>query len=422
MTGRFVPSMLTVLALVWFASLASEAQQLRSPEFGAWRATMKQSPLPYKGCFKASYPATEWQEVTCTTAPNRPYLPAEGGRSKPNTVGNGTDYTGVVTSGLLSQAEGAFPIVSNVTSANTYSLQLNANFFTTSVCTPGCSGWQQFVYSESPSQLFMQYWLINYGTSCPSGWTLYGTSDCYKNSSATNIASQPITNLPYITLTGKALGGTDTALMDTPNGDISAVGQDSVLNLEQGWNSAEFNVFGNCCGNEVDLNLGASLIVQINLTNGTTNTPTYYTEGFTGETNNLTLTGNACPYGGTNPMIQFLESSARVSDESCGASGIQSVMFYPTQATFIGKPSEGLVYQTVTLTNATSSTLTITNVTISGPFQWKGCPGTLPPDSSCISGVGFNFDGHAANQHYTGSLTMTTSDGTESIGLSAYVK
>jgi hypothetical protein len=38
-------------------------------------------------------------------------------------------------------------------------------------------------------------------------------------------------------LTGGASGTTDTALLDTPNGDISAVGQDSVLHLGQGWNS-----------------------------------------------------------------------------------------------------------------------------------------------------------------------------------------
>jgi hypothetical protein len=323
MIQKVVPLLLAVLAIVWLANLSSQAQQLpspKAPEFEAWRTTIKQTPLPDKGCFKASYPSTEWQQVTCTIAPNRPYLPARG--PKPPTVGNGTDFTGVV-SGLLSQAEGSFPFSSGISISHSYSLQLNSNFFKTPACT-SCSGWQQFIYSSSsPSAIYMQYWLLGYGTSCPSGWT-ESSGSCYKNSSATDISGQPSTNLPYIYLTGKASGGTDTVLMDSPSGDISAVGADSVLDLEQGWNSAEFNVFGNGNGSEVSFSSDAALVVQISLVNGTTNVPSYSTGGFTGETNNLTLIGTApCRYGGTTPMIQFMESDAGGS-ASCGSTGIET--------------------------------------------------------------------------------------------------
>jgi hypothetical protein len=323
MCQKFVPFLLTVLALVWFASLTSQAQQLpspKSPEFEAWRTSMKQTPLPYRGCFKASYPTTEWQEVACTTAPDYPLQPARGARSK--TVGNGHDFTGVV-SGLLSQAEGSFPTVTGLASSNAYSVQLNTNLFYTPAfkCgTTDCVGWQQFVF-ESSGSVYMQYWLLGYGTSCPSGWTEYQGS-CYKNSSATSTNSLPISNLGYTSLTGKASGGTDTALWYDLGG-ISAVGLDSVLDLEQNWNQAEFNVVGNGNGDAVNFSANEALVVQLSLTNGTTNKPAYTSGGTTGETNNLNLIGTApCLYGGTTPMIQFMESNASSATASCGASAI----------------------------------------------------------------------------------------------------
>jgi hypothetical protein len=344
MLRRFIPSLLTILALVWFANLVCQAQRLPSPkseERQAWHASMMQTPLPGKGCFKASYPATEWQEVACTTAPNRPLAPARGAKS--NTVGKGYDYVGVIVSGLVSQAEGSFVNSSNLVSSNAYSLQLNTNFFTTSACSGAadpsfCYGWQQFVF-QSSGLVYMEYWLVNWGKTCPSGWTektVSGETDCYENSSATGTSSQPITNLPYMTLTGKAAGATDTALIDTPSGDISAVGQDSVLNLEQGWSQAEFNVFGNGNGAAVNLNSNAALVVQVSLANGTTNTPSYTTLDHTAETNNLTLIGTApCRYGGTTPMIQFMESNDSSATASCGASGIETNIVQPPSYSII---------------------------------------------------------------------------------------
>src|SRR6185436_20645262 len=106
----------------------------------------------------------------------------------------------------ISTAIGSFPTVTNVTSEsgpvgntgpslpNTYTLQLNTNFFSSTVCAgspnPGCRGWEQFVYENRDTfgRAFIQYWLIEYSKPCPAGqgWTLTavagfpGTS-CYKN-------------------------------------------------------------------------------------------------------------------------------------------------------------------------------------------------------------------------------------------------
>src|SRR3954452_15611186 len=113
-------------------------------------------------CFTLVYPNTEWRETGCTTPPNRPYPPGT-----PQVVGSGTDFSAVVTSGLISTSEGSFDSM-NVTSenvngnANTYSLQLNSSFFSGSpACSGGsgsCLAWEQFVYSTNCACAFIQYW------------------------------------------------------------------------------------------------------------------------------------------------------------------------------------------------------------------------------------------------------------------------
>jgi len=138
--------------------------------------------VPETGCFKAHFPRVAWREVACVAPPDHPYVPRHGHR--PFTVGGSNDFAARVT-GVMSAAEGSFDSVTGVTSetgqvggtggqvANTYSLQLNTDFFKTSVCllspNPGCRGWQQFLYSSSSQGIFIQYWLIQYNTTCPAG-------------------------------------------------------------------------------------------------------------------------------------------------------------------------------------------------------------------------------------------------------------
>ena len=74
---------------------------------------MVRRPLPKKGCFKASYPSTDWQETTCTKAPEKPYLPAKG--TPPEKVGNGHDFSAHVT-GIITTAEGSFTSATGLTS------------------------------------------------------------------------------------------------------------------------------------------------------------------------------------------------------------------------------------------------------------------------------------------------------------------
>jgi hypothetical protein len=147
-----------------------------------WRKAVLKVALPKKqGCFSAAYPNKTWHEAACVKAPNRPQPPQRG--AKPYTVGNGTDWSVQVTSGHIASATGSFVSVTGLTSetgnggaADNYTLQLNSDFFPSSACAaspnPGCRGWEQFVYSNSGFG-FIQYWLIQYNTTCPAGWNSY---------------------------------------------------------------------------------------------------------------------------------------------------------------------------------------------------------------------------------------------------------
>jgi hypothetical protein len=120
-----------------------------------------------------------------------------------------------------------------------------------------------------------------------------------------------IVDLGGLILMGTADDGTDTvALFGAPSGTAFATAQDSVLNLQDYWTAAEFNVFGPCCGSEADFNSGSAIVIQTNVDvdDGSTNAPSCASTGFTGETNNLTLVSPCISYSGSSPGIEFMES------------------------------------------------------------------------------------------------------------------
>ena len=308
---------MAILAGLAGAPCAASAADAPSPEAqAAWGAAIARVPVPREGCFKASYPSTEWRPVACKAAPARPYVPRNGHHGY--TVGDGNDYSAVVQ-GLVSSGTGSFPSVTGVKSekgyggqANTYSIQLNSQFFTTPVCngaaTPSsCLGWQQFVYSNS-GVAFMQYWLINYGSRCPSGGWMAYSGDCYRNSNAVSVPTQPIAQLAHLKLTGTAVsGGTDTFVMTTASEAYSTTGNDSVVDLASAWDAAEFNIVGDGGGSSAKFNKGSKITVLIALKDGSSAAPTCKSDdGTTGETNNLTL--GSCTASGGSPSVQFTES------------------------------------------------------------------------------------------------------------------
>jgi len=316
-----------------------------TPTREVWRAAMLRTPLTKQGCFTASYPAVEWKETACTPAPDRGQIPVPPPkryvRKQGNTeqVGNGNDISAEV-SGHIASAIGSFPKITDVTSitssntgsiADSFSLQLNSNYYRTAMCnssplhSSSCSGWTQFllVNSINGGNVYMEDWLIGYGRPCPATWKNAPTGfsdDCYFDTRSTPINGQTAANLEGMSLKGTAtLNGMDTAVIIAANGDpLGAMSYpDSLLNLSQGWKIAEFNIFGYGNGVEATINGGASIIVAVQVDDGTTDEPTAVNEGFTGETNNLTLVFPACRYGGLTSSIIFKESDRVPSSFIC---------------------------------------------------------------------------------------------------------
>jgi hypothetical protein len=232
-------------------------------------------------------------------------------------VGNGVDYAAQSAGGAFASAEGSFSSVTGVTNAtaSTFSLQLNTEPFTSAAVCAGsanpaqCQGWQQYVYSNA-GYAFIQYWLLNYGspgTACPAGWNTYAPH-CWKNSvNSVGVPVQQITNLASLRLTGQA-GATDTVIMWV--GNVAYTSSDpSVLNLAAGWQDAEFNIFGDCCGSQVAFNAGSTVVVKTSVDNGTLLAPSCVMQGYTGETNSLTLVAAPVLLPAPEPAISFTETN-----------------------------------------------------------------------------------------------------------------
>ena len=298
-----------------------------------WRAFMTQNAASAAGCFHASYPSYEWEKVDCKIPHPRFHpvhrKPANGAE----VTGSGNDYVAQVA-GLITQAVGAFPQTTGVLleagvgvpayggggilGLGEFSLQINSNADgTTAACAghSGCTVWQQFVYAtdyntQGEAAVFMQYWLLNWGSSaCPSGWGSDGDGDCYTNSAYVAAPDVPITSLGSLKLSGSVVaGGNDTVVFNNGTNAYSISGSDSELNISTVWNQVEFNVVGNGGGSRADFNPLSSVTVNVALTDGSSSAPTCVADaGTTGETNNLDL-GSCSASGGSTPSIQFTES------------------------------------------------------------------------------------------------------------------
>jgi hypothetical protein len=313
--------------------LSPEESSLRED----WRKSMLQIPLPNKGCFQSSYPSKEWQEAPCAPAPSYPQRPHHG--SLPDVVGNGNNVVAVAPSGFISTTTGSFDSVSGVTSesglinntgspvANAYTLQLNTNFFPSKSCTgtlnpAACRGWEQFIFENrgsAVSQVYIQYWLLYYDTTCPAGWTTSKSNtstDCYKNSVSIRVPTQPITNLGKLSLTGTVSASGDRVSFSTGSYIYSVVG-DNAVNAAAGWEMAEFNVFGDGSDSRANFNSGSKIVPKTRITDGSTARPVCVTQGFTGETNNLGFGPTAPTASQPGPALLFTESSAGASLANC---------------------------------------------------------------------------------------------------------
>ncbi len=318
----------------------SGAGAVTSASRGEWQHAVAALPAPVGHCFTAAYPVVAWHATPCTAAPTVPFAPATGRlpstatRPTRPTVGNGNDYSAVVP-GLISEATGAFTHVSpGITEKgrdgagraqpNIFSLQLNSEFFTTPACSRSsdpsvCQGWQQFIYDSAANIVFMQYWLIDYGAGCPAAWNSFEGS-CYTNSNATTVAGGPVTapGLATTELSGTVIpGGTDAVELSDGTQASIVENTDGVLTLSRSWNTSEFGVFGDGGGSEARFGGRASLEETTTLVASSDAAPACVSEGFTGETDNLKLTGTPALGTVLAPTIGSAETDGRVRPASC---------------------------------------------------------------------------------------------------------
>ena len=324
------------------AASASAATQPAPRTKAQWQAGIAHVRQPGTGCYRASYPVLHWRAAKCVTAPRIPLVPRPLRRparhAGPTLVGNGTDYSAQV-SGTISQATGTFQDVSSgITEQgyvdgtgsltdNAFSLQLNSQFFAGSSACSGaskpssCQAWQQFVYTyegSTDSYLFMQYWLINYGTTCPSGWNSYG-SDCYANSNAAQVSAVTASQLATVQLSGSAAsGGNDGVSLAVGSGQATSVTNlDSTVGLAAHWNTTEWGVYGDGGGSEAVFGSGATLQAQTALTATSSAAPSCIAEGFTGETNNLNLTSTPALGSESSPTMASRQTDGTTGTASC---------------------------------------------------------------------------------------------------------
>jgi hypothetical protein len=348
---------------------STQAPEQTSPDEAArrkaWSREMSRHPLPKTGCFNAAYPKIEWIEVPCGAPSPYHNQPRRRG-GNPDLVGGKLGDFSAVSSGLISSAVGSFSSVNGASSVtgvvggistaqlNVFMFQINTQFFSNPpACNnvAGCRGWQQFLFSQTqcappgPGQqsvvsgstacVQIEYWLLGFGPTCPAAqplpglnWKPDGAGNCWFNGPSTYVPPQTVANLAGLTFTATATaGGQDQVVLSTTSGNISAASQDSVLFLNQFWNTAEFNVFGDCCSSATNFSDPTTLVVRTSITDGTSNAPTCGTSSFTAEQNNLTLapigTPLCCPYGGASPAIEFMETRDAGQRAICGPTGLE---------------------------------------------------------------------------------------------------
>jgi hypothetical protein len=338
---------------------------------------------PEPGCFVGNSSSAAWQPVACGHAPLRPL-----------TVGNGNDWVAQSPSGtLIGRATGWFGSTSGLLSENdsqlgagSYSLQINTQVFTcSSTYTGGKSAqcWEQFVFQNDQgggaTWLSIWYFLIGYGPSCPTtgipggtGWYSYYNS-CYAYVSSSSPPLEPVSNLIHLSLIADSSTAYDQVTLNDsstiPTGIWSVTATDSVFNLSQYWQDAEFNVFGLGSGSQANFNSGTSITVNILLTTatGTIQPSCLWNSGTTGETNDLFL--GSCY---VNPIywVSFTETLPGVSlSSSSGVAG--------TSVTIVGTGFIASRSLTVTYDGSTASMPTTCTTDASGNIN-PGCTFTVP--------------------------------------------
>jgi len=195
------------------------------------------------------------------------------------------------------------------------------------------TGWQQFIYDNTPSggYVWIEYWLFGYytahGNTCPpasenppgnpsgDNWFTDDNGNCVYNTASQSTPYEPPTSLSSLSLGAFANltgSGYDEVKLFVNGGDGYEWSEPaSVLNLYKQWQLAEFNVFGYIDGSQAQFNPGTSITVANSLTDHSNSAiaPSCDKVSETGETNNLNLGSSGSCLSINNRQIAFTESN-----------------------------------------------------------------------------------------------------------------
>jgi hypothetical protein len=91
------------------------------------------------------------------------------------------------------------------------------------------------------------------------------------NSSAVDVPLQSVTDLGALILDGTASTSSEDYAELSNGSSLYLVSGDDVLGARNGWQSAEFNIYGNGDLSEAEFNSGSALTVEIQLANAAGN-------------------------------------------------------------------------------------------------------------------------------------------------------
>jgi len=428
--ATFVHALLLAL-LSLGAALLPATGSAQSSDIQTWQTLIKQTQPPQQGCFQASYPDMQWQQVFCAQPqgaipPWRPPVWNDNAQATPPTPVGNYGYSASAVGGPIWAAEGSFLNVSGVTSMmdsaygqNTYSLQINTDYLkipaSSSICgnANGCTGWVQFVYQNyaksNVGYLAIWYW-VSGANSCQASWTSFG-GWCYYDAGITiPVGAQPLSSFnSNINLSGRSVNGVDAIAVTIGGQAYAASFSSSIKELSQLWQIAQFNVFG--LGNyaSINFNNGSSWTINTKIDNGTTNAPNCSESVGTGESNNLYYNSPCCRYAGGKPSIAFAEGTDNNANKyTCAALGSNTITPVVTPA------GSGTIAPSVALQvpNGAVSTFTVTPSANNKIDSVTGCGGSLngnvfttaPASGNCTVTASFSGGG--------GGYTISTSAGT----------
>jgi len=327
------------------------------------------------------------------------------------------DIAAYAPGAIVGSAIGSFPSTTGLTSesggpggncvgANCFSLQLNSQTYPpvstayTDFSTNYKASWVQYVYYDngaSTGQLWIWYVLIGYSAdnagSCPTtlldgyAWQSVGGT-CYGHTTPTGVPPVSASSLSSLVMETYAdyKGSSNDVLTLCVSGSCSYTtsAPDSVLDLAQYWDLAEFNVFGDGGGSNAAFDAGTTVSVAVALTDESNHALTVdcvYNAYFTGEGSNLYYG----PCGTVGSGIAFTEAtigfSLSISPSDATVLRGQTVTFLVTVTLTAGTTEPVSLSVLPGLPPGATDTLTSSSVTPNGTS-------TLHVSTSLSGGLG----------------------------------